>query len=187
MSEKFKKALIEAKEKMLPKLHKLDDTIEDFIKELEKKINAVDDNPVWQRNAHQLLADMSKEHGEFILALRAVVNAVDREGMMIPKQKGNWNVRDVNSNRNSSPDNEEGETETPSEDEEVKESIIRKKLMEVNETIDKKLFVLGRQVNDNLPPEIGLRPKDADFAKAAKKLGISKPKAIKAWNVFTWG
>jgi hypothetical protein len=54
----------------------------------KKKINAVKDNPVFQKNAHQLLADMSKEHGEFIFALRRVVNALDREGQMIPKEAG---------------------------------------------------------------------------------------------------
>lgn len=88
MSEKFKKTLLEANEKMLPKLHKLDDTIENFIQQLEKKINAVKDNPIFQRNAHQLLSDMSKEHGEFIFALRRVVNALDREGQRIPKEAG---------------------------------------------------------------------------------------------------
>lgn len=88
MSEKLRKTLLEANEKMLPKLHALDDTIENFIQQLEKKINAVKDNPVFQKNSHQLLADMSKEHGEFIFALRRVVNALDREGQRIPKEAG---------------------------------------------------------------------------------------------------
>jgi hypothetical protein len=38
------------------------------------------DNPVFVKKAHQLLADMSKEYSEFILALRSIVNAVDQEG-----------------------------------------------------------------------------------------------------------
>lgn len=119
MSEKFKKALYEAEsknEKMLPQLHKLDDSIESFIQKLEKKINATKDNPVFQRKAHQLLANMSKEHGEFIMALRAVVNALDREGQMIPQEIGKWGVRDVNGGQEEIPEEE------PQEKEPVKEA-----------------------------------------------------------------
>ena len=50
----------------------------------------------------------------------------------------------------------------------------------------RKLFALGRKVNDALPRESGLRPNDAAFKKAADKLGIKKSQAIKAWNVFSF-
>ena len=72
--------------KMLGKLHSLDDTIEDFIGGLEDELNNIEDNPVFVKKAHQLLANMSKEYAEFILALRAVVNAIDRKGQLLPNQ-----------------------------------------------------------------------------------------------------
>jgi hypothetical protein len=106
MGEKLKEVLIEAakevkkadpkKGKMLKKLHILDDQIEDFIDSLEDEIIAVEDNPVFVKKAHQLLADMSKEYSEFIVALRAIVNAVDRKEKILPAfEKQESRVRDV--------------------------------------------------------------------------------------------
>ncbi len=86
--------------KMLNQLHALDDQIEEFIDGLENKIMEVDDNPVFVKKAQQLLADMSKEYSEFIMALRAVVNSVDRKGQMLPSRDDRFEgkVRDVNAN-----------------------------------------------------------------------------------------
>lgn len=96
--------------KMLKKLHSLDDSIEDFIDDLEDKINSTKDNPVFIKRAHQLLANMSKEYSEFIMALRAIVNAVDRKGQTLPKiDRFESKVRDVNSNDGS--DDFEGDVE----------------------------------------------------------------------------
>jgi hypothetical protein len=48
------------------------------------------------KKAHQLLADMSKEYSEFIVALRAIVNAVDRKEKILPAfEKQESRVRDV--------------------------------------------------------------------------------------------
>jgi hypothetical protein len=138
-AEKEKKG----KSKMLPKLHTLDDSIEAFIQELENKINGVKDNPIFQRNAHQLLGDMSKEYSEFIFALRAIVNAVDRKGQVLPKEKPIGRIRDVNSK--IKPPDEEGGVVPPegSESEDgvppkgVKEALImdKVKIMKRNERI----------------------------------------------------
>lgn len=87
MSDKFKDYLVEGKEKLKPRLHLLDDKIEKFIENIEKRIDEIEDNPVFQRKMNQLLVDMSKEHGEFILALRSVVAAMDRGGQVIPMLK----------------------------------------------------------------------------------------------------
>lgn len=126
---KIKEALNEAeKEKkngkqMLPELHALDDKIEDFIQKLEGKINGVKDNPIFVRKAHQLLGDMSKEYSEFLAALRAIVNAVDRKGQVLPKENPIGKVRDINSRFRSSDENrpdqegEEGEEEVGPEGE----------------------------------------------------------------------
>lgn len=111
MSEKLKEVLYEAEKKekkntkMLPELHALDDKIEDFIQKLEGKINAVKDNPIFVKKAFALLGDMSKEYSEFIAALRAIVNAVDRKGMNLPKEKPMSRVRDVNA-RHRDPEDE---------------------------------------------------------------------------------
>jgi hypothetical protein len=101
MGDKFREVLNEASTKkregkMLKKLHMLDDTIEDFIDQLEDGIMSVEDNPVFVKKAHQLLADMSKEYSEFIVALRAIVNAVDRKEKILPAfEKQESRVRDV--------------------------------------------------------------------------------------------
>jgi hypothetical protein len=128
MSDKLKNALDEAKKekekknaKMLPELHALDDKIEDFIQKLEKKIDAVKDNPIFVKKAFQLLADMSKEYSEFIAALRAIVNAIDRKGMTLPKENPIGKVRDVNSRKTNPEDEfgqppEEGGGEPPQEE-----------------------------------------------------------------------
>jgi len=99
LEEAAKKAKAEPKKregKMLKQLHVLDDQIEDFIDSLEDEIIAVEGNPVFVKKAHQLLADMSKEYSEFIVALRAIVNAVDRKEKIIPAfEKQESRVRDV--------------------------------------------------------------------------------------------
>ena len=88
MSKKFKGYLVEeSKPKLKPRLHLLDDKIEKFIEDIEGRIDKVEDNPVFQRKMNQLLVDMSKEHGEFILALRSVVAAMDRGGQVVPMLK----------------------------------------------------------------------------------------------------
>lgn len=113
LNEAAKKKKEASSKKMLPELHALDDKIEDFIQKLEAKINAVKDNPIFQRNAHQLLGDMSKEYSEFIFALRAIVNAVDRKGQTLPKEKPLGKVRDVNSNRSPEENQEEVDVGSP--------------------------------------------------------------------------
>ena len=112
------------KGKMLKQLHALDDTIEDFIDKVEDEIMSTEDNPVFVKKAHQLLADMSKEYAEFILALRSIVNAVDRKEKILPAfEKQESRVRDVlDGQGNGPPENgeepppEEGGEEAPPKD-----------------------------------------------------------------------
>jgi len=106
-NDKLKTFLTEEKRKLKPSLHKLDDKIEKFIEQIEKQIDAVieqiekqidavEENPVFQRKVNQLLVDLSKEHGEFILALRAIVAALDRGAQMVPMRKPEFMARGVN-------------------------------------------------------------------------------------------
>ena len=115
MSEKFKNFLVEEKRKLKPSLHKLDDRIEKFIEDIEKQIDAIEDNPVFQRKINQLLVDMSKEHGEFILALRAVVAALDRGAQMVPARKPYFQSRGIDPQTEEEPEipEEEKDEEKP--------------------------------------------------------------------------
>lgn len=131
------KTILEAKKekkstKMLPELHALDDKIEAFIQKLENKINSYKgENPVFVRKAHQMLGDMSKEYSEFLAALRAIVNACDRKGLVLPKEKAFSKVRDINSkkgkyddqNDQTPEDGGEEEAEAPLEKGGVKEAL----------------------------------------------------------------
>lgn len=108
--------------KMLKKLHELDDRIEEFIDGLEDEIINVEDNPMFVKKASQLLADMSKEYSEFIVALRAIVNAVDRkEKVLAAFDKTESRVRDVldGAGKNGPPPPNNGEEEPPPEEEEA--------------------------------------------------------------------
>jgi len=112
---KLKTFLTEGKVKLKPKLHTLDNKIEAFIETIEKQIDKIEDNPVFQRKVNQLLVDLSKEHGEFILALRSVVAALDRGAQMVPARKPYFPARGVNQ------DEEVPEEGAPEEEEEVKD------------------------------------------------------------------
>ena len=86
MSNKFKGYLVE-EAKLKPRLHLLDDKIEKFIEDIEARVDKVEGNPVFQRKMNQLIVDLSKEHGEFILALRSIVAAMDRVAQYIPSKR----------------------------------------------------------------------------------------------------
>ncbi len=138
MGNKFREILSEEskpKGKMLKKLHQLDDTIEDFIDKVEDEIMSIEDNPVFVKKAHQLLADMSKEYSEFILALRAIVNAVDRKEKILPAfEKPESRVRDVLDGNGEQPPEDGGEEAPPpeddKEDDEYELKVAKKKLKE---------------------------------------------------------
>lgn len=106
MSDKFKEFLVEEtkKKKLKPKLKLLDDKIESFLEAIEKQIDEIEDNPVFRKKMNQLLVDLSKEHGEFILALRAIVAALDRGSQRPPMvRRPDFAARGVN------PDSDDGD------------------------------------------------------------------------------
>lgn len=99
MSDKFKDYLVEEsnKPKLKPRLHKVDDKIETFIEMIESRIDEIDDNPIFAKKMNQLLVDMSKEHGEFMLALRSIVAALDRGAQRAPTvRRPDFAARGVN-------------------------------------------------------------------------------------------
>ena len=115
MSKKLKKYLTEKKRKLKPRLHLLDDKIEKFIEEIEREIDAVEDNPVFQRRMNQMLIDLSKEHGEFLLAIRSVVAALDRGAQMIPARKPEFVARGINNQTEEEPEEQVEEEQEENE------------------------------------------------------------------------
>jgi len=79
--------LDEAKKGVRRKLQLLDDSIDDYMDYIKAEIDKLDENPVYQRQMYQLLADTTKEHSEFLMALKRVASSLDSGAMVIPKSK----------------------------------------------------------------------------------------------------
>jgi len=69
------------------KLQKLDSTIDEFMDMLEDKAMMIEDNPTFQQQVLQLLADTTKEHGEFMMAIKRVAQALDSKSQKLSKIK----------------------------------------------------------------------------------------------------
>jgi len=69
-------------------LRKLDDNIDVFVDQIEKEIEKIEDNPVFQQKLYQMLSNLDKETGEFILALRQIVHALGSASQFIPRSRG---------------------------------------------------------------------------------------------------
>ncbi len=86
--EKYKKSVLaEATTGMRRKAQIIEDRIDDFFDEIEKKIGTLVENPVFQNKAGQMLADATKEHAEFIMALKQICSTIDSGGKVIPNAK----------------------------------------------------------------------------------------------------
>jgi len=69
------------------KLQVLDDKIDDYMDYIKAEIDKLEENPVYQRNMYQLLADTTKEHSEFLMALKRTAASLDSGSMVMPKSK----------------------------------------------------------------------------------------------------
>ena len=86
--EKYQNIVInESKNGMRRRAQILEDKIDDFIDEIEKKIDKIAENPTFQTKLYQLLADQNKERSEFIMALKTICATLDSGSKMIPKTK----------------------------------------------------------------------------------------------------
>lgn len=86
--EKYQKIVLnESKKGMRRKSQIIEDKIDDFIDEIEKKIDKIEENPTFQTKMYQMLADMNKEHAEFIMALKTICATLDSGAKVIPKTK----------------------------------------------------------------------------------------------------
>ncbi len=78
-----KSILTESKKGFRRKVQILDDSIDDFLDELEKKIDKIDDNPKFQQKMYQELANTTKENSEFLMAMKRVASALDSGAKVI--------------------------------------------------------------------------------------------------------
>ena len=86
--EKYQNLLLnESKKGLRRKAQLLEDRIDDFIDEIEKKIETIEDNPTFQTKMFQMLADMNKEHAEFIMAAKTICATLDSGAKIMPKTK----------------------------------------------------------------------------------------------------
>lgn len=90
--EKYKDSVLnESKKGFRRKVQLLDDRIDDLIDEIEKKIDKIDDNPTFQSKMYQELANTTKEHSEFLMAMKRVASALDSGAKVIASSKGKAN------------------------------------------------------------------------------------------------
>jgi len=81
--------LSEAKAGMRREAQVLEDQVDDFIDKVEKQIDGIQDNPVLQKQLYQMLADMNKEQGEFIMAMKRICQVLDSGSKTIPNIQTN--------------------------------------------------------------------------------------------------
>jgi len=86
--KKFHSERRKTKISLKKELINLDNDIDKYIEKLEDEIDEMDDNPTFKYKLSQMLANMQKEYGEFILALRQIVNTLGSGIQIIPKERG---------------------------------------------------------------------------------------------------
>jgi hypothetical protein len=69
----------------------LEDKIDDFFDEIESKIDTLEETPVFQTKMLQMLADATKEHNEFVMALKQICQTLDSGAKVIPNTKPHHN------------------------------------------------------------------------------------------------
>lgn len=78
------KVLTEATKGMRREAQVLEDEVDNFHDRVEAEINKIGDNPVLQKQLHQMLADMNKEQSEFIMAMKRICQVLDSGSKTIP-------------------------------------------------------------------------------------------------------
>jgi hypothetical protein len=103
------------------KVQILDDKIDDFIDEVEKKIEKIEDNPTYQQKLYQMLADANKEHSEFLMAMKRIASTIDGGGKTIPRSQGHANFANRAAFQNNPP--EQGPPGPPGEAEQEPQGV----------------------------------------------------------------
>jgi hypothetical protein len=68
-------------------LIKLDDHMDTFVEMIESEIDKIEDNPSFQYKIGLMLANMEKEQGEYVLALRQIVQTIGKKASIIPQTR----------------------------------------------------------------------------------------------------
>jgi hypothetical protein len=102
----YEKSILEAKTGMRRRAQIIEDRIDDFFDEIERKIDNLQETPVFQSKMLQMLADATKEHNEFVMALKQICQTLDSGAKVIPKTKPHAKGAFPNTvDQNQSPDN----------------------------------------------------------------------------------
>ncbi len=86
LAGKKQKVLTEATKGMRRRAQVLEDKVDDFFDEIEKKIQNLEETPVFQTKMLQMLSDATKEHNEFIMALKQICQTLDSGSKVIPNR-----------------------------------------------------------------------------------------------------
>jgi hypothetical protein len=89
---KEKKSITLAKKKMRStlksQLQKLDADIDKIMDNVESEIDKVEENPTFKNKLSQMLVNSEKESGEFVIAIRQLINTLSRDANIIPDVRG---------------------------------------------------------------------------------------------------
>ena len=69
-------------------LRKLDNHVDEFIDQIEKEIDKIEENPTFQYKTSQMLTNLEKETGEFLIALRQMVHTLGSTSQVVPQTRG---------------------------------------------------------------------------------------------------
>lgn len=161
----------EAKKGNRRKLQLLDDKIDEFMDYLESKASNIDDNPVFQRKVFQMIADATKEHAEFVAAMKRVAATLDSGAQVIPKtttsMKFKRNVDPYDSGEEQPAPNEVPPANTPpGQEASNEETLIESKALDRN---IKQLYNATNKLHTSLEDQVSSL-QGADLAKGASLL-----------------
>ena len=77
-----------ARKSLKIQLQKLDTEIDKIMDNVELEVDKIEENPVFKGKVGQMLLNTEKESGEFIIALRQLINTLSRNASIIPTERG---------------------------------------------------------------------------------------------------
>jgi hypothetical protein len=167
--------LNEARGGVRDKVQKLDSQIDKFMDYLEDRIEQIDENPVFQDRAYQLLANTTKEHSEFLMAVKRVAMALDSKGAKIPLAAGVGknmptppNIHQMAQAQEMVPGQEMTGGQEPEQEEEVDESSIKAFAGKLD-PLAKKIRALQTVMND-IDASVASKAEDQGGGNLAKSL-----------------
>ena len=133
--EKYQNVMLnESTKGMRRKCQVLEDKIDDFMDQLEKEIDKIDDNPTFQRSMYQMLSNTTKEYNEYLAILKQVCQTLDSGAKVMPselpavgeKMEAADNVTDEKAVDEEGNEIEEEEPETGDQEEEFELKVAKK-------------------------------------------------------------